>query len=140
MVKLIFHSILAMTTLADRLKERTQELGITQAQLARATGAKPPSVHKWFSGETKNLKGANLVKAAELLRVSEAWLADGVGPKERQFVGGTLLTIPKERYDLLGEEQKLVIEAWIDKQIDLFTMSPNGVDSSQRAPKSETAA
>ena len=114
-------SILAMTTLAERLRERTEELGVTQAQLARATGAKEPSVHKWFSGATKNLKGANLVKAAEFLQVSEAWLADGVGPKERKFIGGTLRSIPKERYDLLSDAQKQAVEEWIDSQITAYT-------------------
>lgn len=131
MVKAIVHTILAMGTLAQRLKERTAELGVTQAQLARATGAKEPSVHKWFSGATKNLKGKNLVKAAEFLGVSEAWLADGVGPKERSFVGGTLMSISKERYDLLSDKQKEVVEEWIDNQITQYT----GV-----APKSKSTA
>lgn len=126
-------SILAMSTLASRLKERLLELGLTQAQLARATGAKEPSVHKWLSGATKNLKGANLVKAAEFLRVSEAWLADGVGPKERKFVGGHLLTISKDRYDLLTHAQKLAIEEWVDAQITAYTGEPS-------ARKSSTAA
>ena len=110
-----------MSTLAERLRERTDELGVSQAQLARATGAKEPSVSKWFSGATKNLKGKNLVKAAELLMVSEAWLADGVGPKERGFVGGMFLSISQERYDLLTETQKKAIEEWVDAQITAYT-------------------
>ncbi len=133
MAKPLQHSILAMSTLAERLKERIALLGITQAQLARTTGAKESSVSKWFSGETKNLKGKNLVLAATLLDVSEAWLADGVGPKERRFVGGSFLTIPKERYDLLTETQKKAVEEWVDGQITAYT----GVNASD---KSEAAA
>lgn len=116
-----FPSILAMTTLAERLKKRIAEVGVTQAQLARHTGAKEPSVTKWLNGQTKNLKGKNLVKAAEFLGVSEAWLADGVGPKDRRFVGGSLLTIPQSRYDLLSETQKRAVEEWIDSQITAYT-------------------
>lgn len=133
MSKSIGHSILAMSTLAERLRERAAELGVTQAQLARYTGAKEPSVSKWFSGATKNLKGKNLVRAAELLQVSEAWLADGVGPKERKFVGGTLRTISAERYNMLTDAQKAAIEEWVDAQITAYTGVPP-------AGKSATAA
>tara|TARA_A100000171_G_C2122760_1_gene141721 strand:+ start:1040 stop:1471 length:432 start_codon:yes stop_codon:yes gene_type:complete len=121
MGNLISHSIWIMGTLADRLRERTKELGVSQADLARATGAKSPSVNKWFSGQTQNLKGKNLVKAAEFLRVSEAWLADGVGPKERSFTHGSFLSISQERYDLLSETQKKAIEEWVDAQITAYT-------------------
>jgi len=133
MANVIRPSILAMGTLADRLKERCAELGISQADLVRATGAKGSSVNKWFSGDTKNLKGKNLVLAAQKLEVSEAWLADGAGPKERKFVGGTLLTIPKERYDLLTETQKRAIEEWIDNQIASYTGVTRDFKSSQAA-------
>lgn len=133
MVKSLQHSILAMSTLAERLRERATLLGVTQAQLARATGAKEPSVSKWFSGETKNLKGKNLVLAAQLLGVNEAWLADGAGPKERGFIGGTLQSIPKERYDLLSDTQKKAVEEWIDGQITAYT-------GQQPADKSQNAA
>lgn len=129
----LFPSILAMSTLAERLRERIAEVGVTQAQLARHTGAKEPSVTKWLNGQTKNLKGRNLVKAAEFLRVSEAWLADGVGPKERGFVGGTLLTITQERYSLLSETQKRAIEEWIDNQITSYTGEPAGPKSTKAA-------
>ncbi len=59
------------------------DAGVTAADLARATGAKAPSVHKWVHGQTKNIRGKNLVAAARLLGVNEAWLADGKGLKLR---------------------------------------------------------
>lgn len=122
-----------MSTLAERLKERTSLLGITQAQLSRATGAKGSSVNKWFSGETKNLKGKNLVLAATLLEVSEAWLADGVGPMERRFIGGSLVTISKERYDLLSDTQKKAVEEWVDQQITAYTGVAHDIKSANAA-------
>lgn len=110
----IGHSILAMSTLAERLRERITELGVTQADLARATGAKEPSVTKWLNGQTKNLKGKNLVKAAEFLRVSEAWLADGVGPKER--------TKPGQPFDSPAAESHTGFTL-LDKHPDIVTIS-----------------
>lgn len=53
---------------------------INQADLARACGVKPPSVHGWLSGKAKFLRGENLLKAAEALGVSQQWLATGSGP------------------------------------------------------------
>lgn len=53
---------------------------ITQADLARATGAKPPSVSAWFSGDTKSMKGPTAARAAALYGCNVAWLATGQGP------------------------------------------------------------
>lgn len=73
------------------LKQRFAKLAelhpeITQADLARATGAKPPSVNAWFSGETKSMKAATAAKAALLYECSPHWLATGEG--EMQPTGG----------------------------------------------------
>lgn len=124
-------SITGMTTLADRIKEAMADAGITAAELARATGAKEPSVHKWIHGQTKNLKGKNLVIAAQLLNVSESWLADGVGPKPRKKEGWPFLTVSQERYDLLTQKQKEAIEEWVDTQITLY----HGADKSGLSKK-----
>lgn len=52
---------------------------ITQAALARACGISPPSVNDWLSGKTKAIEGENLLRAAEMLKVSPMWLATGRG-------------------------------------------------------------
>ncbi|ODA19783.1 hypothetical protein A9G00_08385 [Achromobacter xylosoxidans] len=72
-----------MKTLSDRIKAALTQSGISQADLVRATGAKAASVSNWVGGRTKNLKGANLVNAARVLGVEEAWLANGVGPMKK---------------------------------------------------------
>lgn len=70
-----------MTTLQQRFRELARERpDISQADLARATGAKPPSVNAWFSGETKTMKAVTAAKAAELYGCNTLWLSDGVGP------------------------------------------------------------
>ena len=67
-------------TLAERLTTAMERSGITQAELARACGVKPPSVNGWLSGKSKFLRGENLLKAAAVLGVSQQWLATGEGP------------------------------------------------------------
>lgn len=53
---------------------------ITQAELARACGIKPPSVSGWISGATKSLTGKNLIAAAKKLNVNPDWLQSNRGP------------------------------------------------------------
>lgn len=98
-----------MSTLAERLQESIKEAEISQAEIARACGIKPPSVADWFSGKTKNLKGKNLVIVAQLLNVSESWLADGVGPKERK-AGRWPFSPPFSAYEALDADKKQALD------------------------------
>lgn len=66
--------------LSDRLQLAMEKSGLSQADLARACGVKPPSVHGWLNGKSKFLRGENLLSAARALGVSEQWLATGRGP------------------------------------------------------------
>jgi len=68
-----------MKTLASRLSTAMKNANISQAELARLCGVKPPSVNGWLSGKSKFLRGENLLKAASALQVSEDWLATGQG-------------------------------------------------------------
>lgn len=65
--------------LADRLLAAMAHSGLSQAELARACGVKPPSVNGWLSGRSKFLRGENLLKAASALGVNQQWLATGEG-------------------------------------------------------------
>lgn len=104
-----------MSTLAERITIALSETDLTQADLARACGIKPPSVWAWFNGDTKNLKGKNLVIVARLLNVSESWLASGIGKKQRDQ-GQWPFKVPFADYERLTNEQKdslnLVIESF----------------------------
>lgn len=108
-----------MSTLAERLAEAMTDSGVTAADLARATGAKAPSVHKWVHGATKNIRGANLVAAALLLNVNEAWLADGHGPKKRNTTnpGWPFPSISPADFELLSQADKDDIAALIEAKI-----------------------
>jgi transcriptional regulator with XRE-family HTH domain len=85
------------------------ETGVTQAEIARECKIKPPSVADWLNGKTKNLKGPNLVKTARLLRVEEAWLADGVGPKERKAEHWPFST-SYDAYNALDDDKKQTLD------------------------------
>ena len=71
-----------MSTLEQRFAElQAERPEITQADLARATGAKPPSVNAWFKGDTKSMKPGTAAKAAALYGIDPLWLATGEGYK-----------------------------------------------------------
>jgi transcriptional regulator with XRE-family HTH domain len=72
-----------MPTLRDRLNIAMRAAGVSAADLARACRIQPPSVSDWITGKTKTIKGANLLAAAKLLRVSPEWLATGKGSHDR---------------------------------------------------------
>ncbi|MGJ7533926.1 MULTISPECIES: helix-turn-helix domain-containing protein [unclassified Variovorax] len=78
------------------LKERFALLAranpaITQADLARATGAKPPSVNAWFSGNTKSMRASTAALAAKLYGADPHWLATGEG---RPWANYSTTTLP----------------------------------------------
>lgn len=66
----------------ERLKERMDELGVSQADLCRGVGIKSSSVNAWYQGRSDNPRGNNTQKAAQYLRVHHRWLMEGKGPKE----------------------------------------------------------
>lgn len=114
-----------MSSLAERLREAMDIAGVKQVELARAAGIKPPSVADWLNGKTKNIRGANLVSVAQLLNVSEAWLADGTMPRERKLDSDwPFPRIPKQRYYALSEAQRAGIEDWVARQIDAYEDQP----------------
>lgn len=71
-----------MENLSDRILSALTEIGKNQSELARFVGVRSPSVNDWISGKTKTIKGQNLLRAAEFLKVNPQWLAEGRGPKE----------------------------------------------------------
>lgn len=64
-------------SLAERLKQRRDELGYTQAQVAQMAGLAQPSYGDLENGKTKSSR--KLVQIAHALKVSPDWLATGEG-------------------------------------------------------------
>jgi len=72
-----------MNSLAERMKFALENSNLkNQNALVRACGISAPSVCNWFNGETTELRGENLLKAAKTLGVSPEWLATGKGRME----------------------------------------------------------
>lgn len=69
-------------SLSERIKLAMDRAKMSQVDLARAVGIKPPSVNGWLSGKAKFLRGENLLKAARALNVNQQWLASGDGAME----------------------------------------------------------
>lgn len=68
-----------MKSLADRVSAALKHAGISQADLARACKISAVSVNNWLSGETRSLKAATAIAAAEALGVNLIWLSFGRG-------------------------------------------------------------
>lgn len=66
-------------SLSERIRAAMAAAGVSQTELARACGVKPPSVHGWLNGKAKFLRGENLLQAAKFLGVDQDWLATGKG-------------------------------------------------------------
>ena len=81
------------TTLASRLRLRRKEKGWTQKELAERTGSTQAVIQKIENG--KSLRPRNVVKLAQALGVSPAWLMFG-----------------QESFDELNDEAIEMATAW----------------------------
>lgn len=70
-----------MAEWGERIRDRLQELGMSNAALARAVGIASPSVHAWVSGNSSTITGENLLNAARTLGVSPYWIMFGEAPR-----------------------------------------------------------
>lgn len=92
-----------MKTLRERITFAKEKAGISQADLARLCGIKPPSVHGWFSGKTAALKGETLLKAAKALNVRAEWLESGKLPVTQKEQTELSITENAQATDLADE-------------------------------------
>jgi len=63
-----------MDTWNKRLKYAMDERGASQADLARVTRKKAPSVSAWISGDTKMMDGENVAIVCAYLGINPLWL------------------------------------------------------------------
>lgn len=70
-----------MSHLAQRIRQRLNDLDMSQRELASSCGVSAPAVNDWVTGKTLSLKAGTLLKAAKALGVSPQWLESGVGVK-----------------------------------------------------------
>jgi len=72
----------AQTTLADRLKARARQLGLTAAQIAEIAGVNRSFVYDIFRGKSENPNLERLDRLAGALKVERNWLLHGLGEVE----------------------------------------------------------
>ena len=66
-----------METIADRIKKRRLELGLSQDELAKKVGYKDRSSISYIEDGKKELKQSMIIKMAEVLRTTPSYLMDG---------------------------------------------------------------
>lgn len=66
--------------LADNLKIRRKELGLTLAEVAKRVGVTEATVQRWESGNIKNLRQERICALAEALRTTPAYLMGWTSP------------------------------------------------------------
>lgn len=75
-----FHYTCDMSTLAERLNQVLMDNpSLTKTGLWKACDLTSGAISQWFSGQTKEIKGASLLKDAVYLGVNPEWLASGKG-------------------------------------------------------------
>ncbi|MEI6637850.1 MAG: helix-turn-helix domain-containing protein, partial [Planctomycetota bacterium] len=69
-------------TLADRLKARSQQLGLTAAQIAEMAGLNRSFIYDILRGRSENPNLERLGRLAQVLKVERSWLIHGMGDVE----------------------------------------------------------
>lgn len=92
----------SISTIGERVSERLEELGMSQAELARRAGLTPSAVSAWVTKGIKTAKAEALLAAANALKVHPMWLANGTGAKEigEEFIGQPITAIDDDTSDL----------------------------------------
>ncbi len=70
--------------LGDRVRQRRDELALTQEQLAAATGLKQFHISRIESGDIKDVKGETLRRLARALRVTSDFLLELEAPEDSE--------------------------------------------------------
>lgn len=69
-----------MNNIAERIRQRRKELGLTQAELAQAVGCGQGAINNYESGARDNPR--DLLQLAAALKVNPQWLKTGDGAKD----------------------------------------------------------
>ena len=71
--------MITFMNVSSRLKMAMAACGMKKVELARRCSVSPPTITYWLNGDTTEIKGSNLLKAATALNVSPRWLETGAG-------------------------------------------------------------
>lgn len=71
---------LVMAEWQQRIADLMVERDVNQSELAAAVGIRQAAVHKWISGKTGSIEGANLVAVAKVLQTTAEYVMTGKNP------------------------------------------------------------
>lgn len=105
----------------DLIRQKRQELNLSQEELGRMVGVNRAAINKWESGRVKNLKRETIKKLSEIFNISPALLVE---PETPAPAASDVLT-EKEHHLLTGfrELNELGQEAVLTT-LDGFTHNP----------------
>lgn len=66
-----------METVASRIRYARENIGASQAFIAKAVGVSRESVSKWESGASTDIRGHNIIRLASVLNTTPEWLLGG---------------------------------------------------------------
>lgn len=99
-----------MEKFADRVRRARKDAGLTQKQLAAASGLSQTTISDIERG--RNETSADVVALARALKVLAEWLADGKGPRTlSEATGQPTLPAPALREPASPDLEQLTIEA-----------------------------
>lgn len=87
-----------MCEIANKIKTRRQELGLTLEDVAQAVGVGRSTVRKWETGMIKNMGRDKIAALAKVLQIS---------PVELVPVPGSIRTEDEERLEALHQNPRL---------------------------------
>lgn len=86
-----------------RIKSRRKELQISAVDLAAQTGLSKATIHRYESGDIKDIKLPTIEKMAKILSVNEMWLIGKSDIKERTSPNQELLALVDDAINILEE-------------------------------------
>lgn len=74
-------TMMVMDGIGKRLKDCRNELGLNQAEFAKALGVTPGAISNLETGQSQTMSAHHVFAAAKILKVDPEWLATGKGDK-----------------------------------------------------------
>lgn len=93
-----------MKTLGSRIREKRNELKITQLQLSKIVGVSHVTVSQWES-DTTAPKGENLYKLAQTLRAQANWLISGIESQHESNVIAPPFQVSVKKLPVISQVQ-----------------------------------
>ena len=96
-------------TIADRIKEAREGLGLTKAEFARALGVSRAAVTRWENGQAQALYYESLKKIAQITGKPISWIVDEELPPEMRALCSSLLKLTPAQLEAI----RVLIEAQV---------------------------